>query len=114
MTKSHGDVEAGRRLEEELIKIYGSKKAAALAMGMKDGSYWTTYIKGRNKIGGILQKKLLDAGLNLDYILKGNSADAVQGFTRASELEKLRIRLKVMSSELGEMAEIIEKLSLKV
>ena len=108
---SHGDVEAGRRLEEELIKKYGSKKAAAEAMGLKDGSYWTTYLKGRNKIGGILQKKLMDAGLDVGYIMKGVRAAATESAAATLSLEQLRIKMKAMSSDLDYMADIIEKLS---
>jgi hypothetical protein len=110
--KTLGDVDAGRRLEEELIRVYGSKKAASDAMGMKDGSYWTTYVQGRNRIGGILQRRLMDAGLDVQYILTGAArVSSAQSETCTLEMERLKRRMDLMVQELQDMSKTMNKLA---
>ncbi|NTW17707.1 MAG: hypothetical protein HGA41_09685 [Syntrophaceae bacterium] len=112
MGMATGDPAAGKRLEEELIRVYGSKKAAADAMGMKDGSYWTTYVKGRNSIGGILQKRLIEAGLDVQYILTGIAKTAsAEADACVLEIERLKRRMDLVTDDLKEISRAMDKLA---
>lgn len=50
---------------------FGVRIALPKAIGAKDGSYLTPYVKGRNMIRKILQKKLEGVGVDVDYIITG-------------------------------------------
>lgn len=105
---------AGKRLEDELIRAYGSKMRAALAMGLKDGSYWTPYVRGKSRIGGVLQKRLLDAGLDVQYILTGVAvAASAEADACSMEIERLKRRVDIAIEDLKETSRSLDKLAKK-
>ncbi|NTU58896.1 MAG: hypothetical protein HGB00_08300 [Chlorobiaceae bacterium] len=114
--KNLGDIQVGARLNEEITRVFGSKTAAADAMGIAQGSYFSPYITGRNKIGGILQQRLLKSGIDLQYVLEGvrdQMRQSAQGdvVECSIELQRLKRRMDMITDELKDMAKVMDKLS---
>ena len=63
--------EQANRFRDVIREQFGTQIALAKAIGAKDGSYLTPYVKGRSMIGKILRKKLEDVDVDVDYIITG-------------------------------------------
>lgn len=116
--KKKGDEQVGARLDEEIYRVFGNKSVAATEMGLASGSYFNTYIMGRNKIGGIFQQRLLKAGINLNYVLEGVREQTRQSVVAESaeysvELQRLKKRMDIVVEDLKDMSRIMDRLSRK-
>ena len=89
------------RFREVIREQFGTQIALAKAIGAKDGSYLTPYVKGRSVIGKILRKKLEDVGVDVDYIITGRRKG--EGFCSEQNQE-------VYDQCVGKILEIQQKL----
>jgi len=78
----------GARLREELLERFGSLDKAASVIGASRGTYFGAYLSGKSKPGGIVIKKLKEAGCDVDYIMTGKRGN-VEGKAAGTMLESL-------------------------
>ena len=117
MTKSEFSKEEraliARRLKEAIQEKYGTQIALARAIGAADGSYLSPYVSGRSVMGNVLQKKLRDAGLDVDYILYGSSKSVSQALNYEqcnAKLIEMQAKLTELASDMVEMSKMMRNL----
>ena len=71
--------EVAERFRQIIKEQFGTQRALAKAIDVKDGSYLTPYVTGRSMIGSILRKKLEAVGIDVDYILTGRREEIPPG-----------------------------------
>lgn len=105
----------GKRLDEEILRLFGTKREAAKKMGLSDGSYFNTYTSGRATIGGIFQRRLSQAGFDVQYILSGVRSDALATCVAAerccADIDLLNRRLQRVTAEMKDISESLELIS---
>ena len=117
MTKSEFSKEEraliARRLKEAIQEKYGTQIALARAIGAADGSYLSPYVSGRSVMGNVLQKKLRDAGLDVDYILYGSGKSVSQALNYEqcnAKLIEMQAKLTELASDMVEMSKMMRNL----
>lgn len=100
-------------MKEEIQERYGTQIALAKAIGAADGSYLSPYVSGRSVMGNVLQKKLRDAGLDVDYILygSGKSDPRVLNYEQCNtKLIEMQAKLNELASDMVEMSKMMHNL----
>ncbi|UZJ39971.1 hypothetical protein OO185_02400 [Prosthecochloris sp. SCSIO W1102] len=117
MTKSEYSKEEraliARRLKEEIQDKYGTQIALSKAIGAADGSYLSPYVSGRSVMGNVLQKKLRDAGLDVDYILYGSGKSDPQSLNYEqcnAKLIEMQAKLTELASDMVEMSKMMRNM----
>ncbi|MEI8185930.1 MAG: hypothetical protein WCG19_04460 [Chlorobiaceae bacterium] len=93
----------GGRLREEITRVYGSYKKAASVMGVKSGSYFRPYLNNTSGIGIMLQKKLSDIGLDVEYIMTGKRKAAPLQSRNATD--EIRRKLNDMKYRIDQLSQ---------
>ncbi len=104
----------GDRLREEITRVFGGLTKAALAMGMKSGSYFRPYLLNTNRIGMKVQKSLADIGLDVDYIMNGKKAEDSRESSDIDDdmmrkYQDLRYRSDQLNKDIVEFGELLIK-----
>ncbi|MEI8186966.1 MAG: hypothetical protein WCG19_09745 [Chlorobiaceae bacterium] len=102
----------GGRLEAEITREFGSLTKAADAIGVKSGSYFRPYLKNKNGIGMMLRKKLVEAGLDVEFIMEGKkrvipeeSRDSSTEIRR--KIEDIRYRMVQLDKDLIDLTKLV-------
>ena len=100
----------GDRLREEITRVFGSLQKAADAIEVKSGSYFRPYLNNSSSIGMLLQKKLVDIGLDVEYIMEGKGAAEAKESSDEKEVmirkfEDLRYRSDQLHKEIEDFGE---------
>lgn len=96
-----------RRLVAEIQRVFGTQIALAKAMGAKDSTGLTPYVKGKCMPGNVMQKKLRDAGLDVDYIMYGREENA----PNSERIEACKQRMSDMQAKISEISKELKEIS---
>lgn len=104
----------GRRLLEEIQRKYGTQKALALHLGYKDGTIFTRYVKGASIPRNIMQQKLREAGLDIDYIMYGkdqaSEGEAYNMVACKARMKELQAKMLEVTAEMAEISAMMERM----
>ncbi len=103
------DKSIGKRLSEEILKYYKSKRQFALTIGLPPQSL-NNYLKGDILPGRQMLEKFKKAGLDINYILYGESS--VEAGIRNSEsacASQLHLEMQQLRSEIERLRHELAK-----
>ncbi len=101
--KKNDNIEIGKRLSEEIERMFGSQKEAAQAIGAATGSYFRPYLEGKSRPGMTFRKRLGEAGFDVDYIMTGQKNKTLNKEEVKQSFEKLQSKLENLSNDLKEL-----------
>ena len=110
--------EVAERFRQIIKEQFGTQRALAKAIDVKDGSYLTPYVTGRSMIGSILRKKLEAVGIDVDYILTGRREEIPPAEQDKEELYdqctskilEIQSRLMELNNAVLEVNQMVSKL----
>jgi len=113
------NIDVGKRLDEEIFRVFGTKREAAKQMELSSGSYFNAYTSGKVGIGVVLLKRLQNASIDIGYVKDGVKTiipDAIQAVANVEaakcslEISALKRRIDRASAELADISKELSAL----
>lgn len=102
-------INIGKRLSEEILSRYKSKREFALSIGVSPQAL-QDYLKGKTTPGRQMLEKFKKAGLDINYILYGEaSGEGSIRHSEPAEASQLRAELQQLRSEIAQLRHELAK-----